>query len=54
MLPVSQTPLALMIKDPPVPLGTAASPENIQTWKVWWEMHKDSAEFIKPARQSFE
>ena len=46
--------LARMIKDPPLPPRTAATAENIQTWKVWWAKHKDSAEFIKPARQSFE
>lgn len=46
--------LARMIKDPPLPPGTPASAENIQTWKVWWLKHRDSAEFIKPVRQSFE
>jgi hypothetical protein len=46
--------LARMIKDPPLPSGTAASAENIQTWKVWWVKHKDSAEFIMPVRKSFE
>jgi hypothetical protein len=46
--------LAHMIKDPPLPAGTSATAENMQTWKVWWAKHKDSAEFIKPARQSFE
>jgi hypothetical protein len=42
--------LARMIKDAPLPPDTAASAENIQTWKVWWAKHKDSAEFIKPVR----
>jgi hypothetical protein len=46
--------LARTTKDPPLPPGSAATAENIQTWKVWWAKHKDSAEFIKPARQSFE
>lgn len=46
--------LARMIKDPPQPAGTPATAESIQTWKVWWAKHRDSAEFIKPARQSSE
>ena len=46
--------LAQMIKDPPLPPGAVATAENMQTWKVWWAKHKDSAEFLKPVRQSFE
>jgi len=46
--------LAQMVKSPPLPAGSPATPENMQTWKVWWAKHKDSAEFIKPAHQSFE
>lgn len=46
--------LSRMVKGPPLPAGTPATLENIQTWKVWWAKHKGSAEFIKPLRQSFE
>lgn len=46
--------LARIVNNPPLPAGTPATPENMQTWKVWWPKHKDSAEFIKPLRQSFE
>jgi hypothetical protein len=46
--------LAQMVKNPPLPAGSPATAQNMQTWRDWWAKHKDSAEFIQPARQSFE
>jgi len=38
--------LGYMVKDPPLPPGSPASPENIQKWKDWWAKNKDRAEFV--------
>ena len=46
--------LAQMVKDPPLRAGTPATPANMRTWKDWWAKPKDSAEFMKSPRQSFE
>jgi hypothetical protein len=41
--------LGYMVKDPPLPPGAPATPENIQKWKDWWPKNKDHAEFnVKP------
>jgi hypothetical protein len=41
--------LGYMVKNPPLPPGAPATPENIQKWKDWWAKNKDHAEFaVKP------
>jgi hypothetical protein len=46
--------LGFMVKDPPLPPGAPATPENIRTWKQWWENNKERAEFQPKPAQSFE
>lgn len=38
--------LGYMVKDPPLPPGAAATPENIQRWKEWWAANQDQAQFV--------
>ncbi|HXY24651.1 MAG TPA: hypothetical protein VEI73_08370 [Candidatus Acidoferrum sp.] len=46
--------LGFMVKDPPLPPGSPAAPENIRKWKEWWASHQDRAEFVVKPQPSFE
>jgi len=46
--------LALMVKNPPLPSTTPATPENIQEWKDWWAENKDHTLFVQRPVQPFE
>ncbi len=46
--------LGYMVKDPPLPPGAPATPENIQKWKDWWAKNKDHAEFVVKPPQTAE
>jgi hypothetical protein len=46
--------LALMVKDPPLPVNTKMSKENIQIWKDWWTKNQDQAVFVQKPDHTFE
>ncbi len=46
--------LGLMVKNPPVPLGAAPTPENIRKWKEWWAQNKEHAELMTKPDPTFE
>jgi hypothetical protein len=46
--------LALMLKEPPLPVNVKISPENIQIWKDWWAKNKDQAVFVQKPEHTFE
>jgi hypothetical protein len=46
--------LGFMVKDPPLPPGAAATPENIRKWKEWWAANQDRAVFVVKPQSKFE
>lgn len=46
--------LGKMVKDPPVPPGADATPQNIAKWKEWWAKNGDRAELVVKPTQKFE
>jgi hypothetical protein len=46
--------LALMVKNPPLPVNAKMSKENIQIWKDWWTKIGDHAVFVQRPVQSYE
>jgi hypothetical protein len=46
--------LGYMVKDPPLPPGAKARPENIRKWRDWWPVNQDRAEFAVKPQPKFE
>jgi hypothetical protein len=46
--------LGYMVKDPPLPPGADATPENIRKWKDWWLANQDRAQFVMKPGPNFE
>jgi hypothetical protein len=46
--------LALMVKDPPLPVNAKLSGENVQIWKDWWMKNKNRAVFVQKPEHTFE
>jgi hypothetical protein len=46
--------LGYMVKDPPLPPGADATPENIRKWKDWWAANRDRAQFVMKPQPNFE
>jgi len=38
--------LVRMVKDPPLPVGTKPTFENVRIWQDWWARNKDTAQFV--------
>jgi hypothetical protein len=46
--------LGYMVKDPPLPPGSDATPENIRKWKDWWAANRNQAQFAMKPGPNFE